>query len=491
MALAMTLWAARPVVLADDIAWLTPGEETHETGVTAPELEEEASAVSGFYELGFDGTRDGSGSGSDESSDVNWLTPDEEIHEDEDSVVEPAEEERNWLFVEKDGTGEETEPVGEQEMWLEPDSSPVIKEESTSRETEWIIPDETPVEITEEPDLEEETWLTPDVPPEAEELEREEPEQKESEQEEIEKKESVEEEAPDENAIGSEAVLEVTIPSSGEVIINPHRDPVRIDGIEIRDQIINKAQQLANHSGVPIIVTASVSADTGSSGGLTIVDHQIDKGETDKLAYLYVEFANLSSADEEPVWSGGYTGASNQLLVSGSGSVTGDVLRVEAGDKIPEYASYRLFGSLSENPAAGWHKGDKLSVTVSFNFRAAEEEPETTAGPETMPPSEATEEPETVKVPVETEAFSEAKAEAKPEESPEAAPKPEPKPEPEPEPNPDMIEVLPDVLGLPADEAVLPEPQAESLESEKELESFASETNPTWFIPPDANNEEG
>ena len=105
-------------------------------------------------------------------------------------------------------------------------------------------------------------------------------------------------------------------------------------------------------------------------------------------------------------------------------TVSGDVLRVEAGDEIPSLASYRVFGSLTENPESSWKNGDKLSVTVSFTFRPAED-----AEPDEGEPTETDPEPEEAE-PEQTEP-EEPKADAKPEEQPENPP-PEPDPGPEP-----------------------------------------------------------
>lgn len=170
-------------------------------------------------------------------------------------------------------------------------------------------------------------------------------------------------------ALAEDPVIKVDVPGKGEMVINPYCLTVELDGGTITDQIFNKEQILVNHSKVPVIVGVSVTAETSEGSTLAITNQPIEPGESDKLAYLYVEFQDLPNEDSVPSWAGAYTGAFNQILVSPDGSATGDVLRLEAGDNVPVRAAYRLFGSLSSYPLDEWESGDGLTVTVRFTFR--------------------------------------------------------------------------------------------------------------------------
>lgn len=179
--------------------------------------------------------------------------------------------------------------------------------------------------------------------------------------------------AEQDGAAADDGMIDVTVPGSASVIINPLRSAVELDGKTYTDQIVSSEQIMVSHSEVPLVVGASVTATVPEGSSLAITGHPLEGGEADKLAYLYMEFQNLPSAGSEAGWSGGYTGAPNQLLASGDGAVLGDVLQLCAGAETPAYAAYRLFGSLSETPLDEWNSKDGLTVTVSFTFRPVED----------------------------------------------------------------------------------------------------------------------
>lgn len=318
--------------------------------------------------------------------------------------------------------------------WLTPDPEEPeqVEEQSPAAapEMEWLTPDDAPEAVTpagvsnpDEPD--EPEWLTQDTAPAGE--------------------------------ADEETVIDVTVPGSGELVINPHRLPVEMNGETVRDQIVNAGQILTSHSEVPVIVSASLTVNTEQSGGLTVTGQPIASGEREKLGYLYVEFQNLADSEAAADWSGKYTGASNQLLAKDGAASSGEVLQIGAGDGTPAYAAYRLFGELSENPERGWQSGDKLSVTVSFTFRPVEgAEPSPTQiepDPQTGMEEAQAPDPEAAAIPT---------SEPVPDYDLDYAPDPEHEPEPEYEPIPEEV----------------PEPEKET------VESFAGMSNPDWMLPP-------
>ncbi len=337
--------------------------------------------------------------------------------------------------------------------WLTPEGTGPELEEEPSAGIEWVTPEEEmshiggqeQAELAEpaeqvEPEESETEWLEPEPEPEQEPETEVEPE---TEMEPVET-----------------GMIDVTVPATGEIIINPYRLPVEQGGETVRDQIANGGQILTSRSREPLIVNAAITVNTEEGGGLKITDQPIGTDEREKLAYVYAEFHNVTDANSEAEWSESYTGAPNQLLAK-EGGAAGEVLRLEAaGDEAPTYAAYRLFGMLSEHPETGWHTGDKLSVTVSFTFRPVEE---------------AASEPEQVEETVEPEPKEEA---VEPEPMMEAV---------EPEPIEEAVEPEP------MEEVVEPEPVEIELEEKQEegIRSYANEAEPDWMLPPGSETGEG
>ena len=127
----------------------------------------------------------------------------------------------------------------------------------------------------------------PEIPPEeqppAEELPEEPIEEELPPEEELPEEEPVEEEIPQE-----EPIIDVIVPATGSVIINPYRLNVKLDGAMTREQIVNPAQVLTSHSNVPVLVNATATGQIAAGSDAIFVSNTPDAEA--KEVFLYVEF---------------------------------------------------------------------------------------------------------------------------------------------------------------------------------------------------------
>lgn len=171
-------------------------------------------------------------------------------------------------------------------------------------------------------------------------------------------------------------VIEVSVPASVNIMINPLKIPVDIDGGESDEQIICDSAYLANESEVPLRVDVTVAGQVKPGSNLTLVSSPTGGTGTQKNAFVYFEIKQTRTrSPADVVWDPAYD-SSKHVVVTDGGSRTkkGIVtlpLRTRADDDTWEngYAQFRLTGDAVKEPASVWTPRDGINVTVAFTFK--------------------------------------------------------------------------------------------------------------------------
>lgn len=168
--------------------------------------------------------------------------------------------------------------------------------------------------------------------------------------------------------------IEVVVPSSADIMINPLEMPVWIGGLETDEQIICYPDYLLSYSEVPIKVDVEVTGSVYPDSDLTLANSSTGGTGTAKRAFVYFEMQQSSSEYWEDVqWDAGYN-SSKHIPVradrpsSKPGIVTLPPLTQEG--ELPEnaYAWFRLAGDAAKKPTNAWNENDGISVTVVYTF---------------------------------------------------------------------------------------------------------------------------
>lgn len=231
----------------------------------------------------------------------------------------------------------------------------------------------------------------------------------------------------DPDAVPLEDLIDVLVPSSGQMILNPYRLPVDLEGGETTDQIVHSCQTLINQSGFPVTVNVSVTGTIPAESEAAFVSEPPSPDAPDKEVFLYAEFQ-----PDPDWWEGSYYDLSNQLLVSEEGTEREDVLTLDAQGE----GYFRLFGEMSEAPEEPWSKTDTFGAVLTFTFTPVYAEPAQAGEPEVpeeLPEEEPPEESEDPDAPEEVlpeePVTPEVPEEVPPEESEETVPPEEAPPE--------------------------------------------------------------
>ncbi len=186
-------------------------------------------------------------------------------------------------------------------------------------------------------------------------------------------------------------LINVIVPSTGHMVINPYRLAVRPDGVETTAQLVHAPQALTNLSDFPVTVNVTASASLPRESEAVFVHAPPAPDAKAKEVFLYAEF------QERPDWwEGAYLDLPNQLPVSPRGASAGNVLTLDAQGE----GWFRLFGALAPSPASAWSDTDTFGAVLTFTFAPLYPDPEPVEGPE-APEEAVPEDPETSDIPEE------------------------------------------------------------------------------------------
>ena len=195
-------------------------------------------------------------------------------------------------------------------------------------------------------------------------------------------------EPPAPDAVG---LINVIVPSTGHMVINPYRLAVRPDGVETTAQLVHAPQVLTNLSDFPVAVNVTATASLPRESEAVFVHAPPAPDAKAKEVFLYAEF------QERPDWwEGAYLDLPNQLPVSPRGASAGNVLTLDAQGE----GWFRLFGALAPSPASAWSDTDTFGAVLTFTFAPLYPDPEPVEEPE-APEEEVPEDPETSDIPEE------------------------------------------------------------------------------------------
>lgn len=199
-----------------------------------------------------------------------------------------------------------------------------------------------------------------------------------------------------------EPTIEVTLPQTGEALINPYGMPVELNpdatapSSVVGAQIVTKPLAIVNNSAVDLKVSATVTAT--AKGDLRLATSKPSSSDTTKSAYVYMQMTNSTldfnnaSTDATAIAGMGlddvaeavaaweqkaYTSATDLLLSSTAPVTKNDMLVLKASDttqtpseaQVGSVGLYRLAGQVVASPRDAWAEADGFTATVAFSFR--------------------------------------------------------------------------------------------------------------------------
>lgn len=170
-------------------------------------------------------------------------------------------------------------------------------------------------------------------------------------------------------------IISVTVPSSGEVYINPLELPVDI-GTGRRDygQILSTPACIANESEVAMQVDLTLTASLKEGNTMKLSSIPTGGSGTQKKAFIYFEIVQSDTDRDRYVeWAPAFDASKHIVIQDGMSVTKTNVLKLPPitprGRVAPGgYAPFRLTGDAVTDPTDEWTEKDGINVTVAFTF---------------------------------------------------------------------------------------------------------------------------
>ncbi len=169
-------------------------------------------------------------------------------------------------------------------------------------------------------------------------------------------------------------IINVIVPSSAEVYINPFQLPVDIDGESRREQIVCTPALIASASDIPLKVSVTVTGTVKPGSDMTLAASPTGGTGTTKSAFVYFEIVQTNSDYiSRYIWAAAYDPTRHIAVVPGTPQTKTDLLTLPPLNKYGEiakggYAPFRLTGDAVRNPTSEWNEKDGINVTIAFTF---------------------------------------------------------------------------------------------------------------------------
>lgn len=159
--------------------------------------------------------------------------------------------------------------------------------------------------------------------------------------------------------------IEVVVPASGDVYINPYWLPLRVGASIENKQIISNTLAIENLSEVPLSVSVEV---TGSIRGDLRLASESTAGEetTVKRAFMYFEIQAVTNPNSV-AWSNAYN-EDKHILIRESTRIKKNIITLGAADQAKRYGAFRISGDCVQNPREAWTEYDGVDIDVAFTF---------------------------------------------------------------------------------------------------------------------------
>lgn len=172
-------------------------------------------------------------------------------------------------------------------------------------------------------------------------------------------------------------IIEVIVPSSADIMINPFEMPVWVGAFETDQQIICYPDYIISYSEVPVRVDVEVTGSVFPDSDLSLANSPTNGGGTAKRAFAYFEMQQSDASYWEGVrWDPSYNSSKHIVVAETArtkkGMVTLPALPLDyyMDGLLAEnaYAWFRVAGDVAKSPTNPWTESDGISVRVVYTF---------------------------------------------------------------------------------------------------------------------------
>lgn len=169
-----------------------------------------------------------------------------------------------------------------------------------------------------------------------------------------------------------EPEIQVNIPASGGLIINPYQIPVKVEQKVQTSQIVHKPFTVINRSQIKIAVNVAVSAQIANGSKMELLGRSVSQDRSgDKVAFLFLDKrvtdpgVDVTGLD----WSTNFN-SRNHLLISEESNEREAMISLAPADREGSVGAFHIAGNAARYPDEPWNPSvDKVSIEIIFTFR--------------------------------------------------------------------------------------------------------------------------
>jgi hypothetical protein len=170
--------------------------------------------------------------------------------------------------------------------------------------------------------------------------------------------------------------IDVVVPSSEKVYVNPSKVSVKLGGSISDAQIVTEVGYIENRSVVPVSVSASVSASVKSGSSMKFSSTSTKGSDsTAKLAFVFFQMQAVSDPESSITWDQTYDESKHILLSTSTKSKTNflTLAKYDAEDEDDtsnRFGAFMMSGDCVTMPKSAWTTKDGFTANIVFTFKA-------------------------------------------------------------------------------------------------------------------------
>lgn len=174
-------------------------------------------------------------------------------------------------------------------------------------------------------------------------------------------------------------VINVVVPTTGVVYMNPRSLPVKFQGKVVTSSILNVPWAVENHSEVAIQVNTSVTGTIYRTSKLSLSSVSVaGSTSTDKEVFMYLECQQADPGDDINELSWSAFDPEKCVVISTSTEEKNNIITLSPGNVDGTTAAggvgvFHLNGDVTPNPDTAWSPSrDLVNVAIAFTFTPLE-----------------------------------------------------------------------------------------------------------------------
>lgn len=180
------------------------------------------------------------------------------------------------------------------------------------------------------------------------------------------------------HAIYKDPKIQIVVPSTGQMLINPGQFPVNVNGTVQSSQIVNTPWSLENYSEVAIKVDAVVTGEVADGSTIEFSSRSVNRRTRDKLIFLYLDMKVADPGMDlmrDLNWSETVYNSRKQMLITEDENERANIMllapaKLDGSLSKGGIGAFYLNGNVAPNPEDEWNPDkDKVNVKIAFTFR--------------------------------------------------------------------------------------------------------------------------